>query len=570
MTTPKPVQTRVALYARYSSDVQNCQSVERQFADLEKVATKLGFKLDKRHYFSDRAQSGASLFDRPGLTKDLLDAAKAREFDVVLVEQTDRLARNKADAFYLDDAFKFFNVKLFTPKGEVSDMQLMFESFANADFLEKLAARVKSGHDKIAHEGLIVGRAAYGYDCVPHHIAKAGTKVINEEQAKIVVRVFMEYASGKSPRQIAADLMRDKITSPSGSAYWNFQSIVGGASKKRGMLHNRLYIGVYLKNRFYNVKSPFTGKVITRKAEADDLITAQVPHLRIIDQKLWDAAHALRTKRGHRKFGASGQIKREVVARNQHLLAGLLRCDECNGAMIVTSSDRRGVKRVACSAARHHQNCTHSKTYDLNRLTAAAIDNMCECLTDPDFIKGKAKAKTLEFAKLEKENNGARQAAVKQFDRLDLQIKKLVRALDDMDDIPPEVMASLKAKEIERRGLEERIRLLKAESNVTTLHPNSLKVFAKSIETLHAKLKRTPLDPECRMAFGNIVHSIIVRPTPHGADYDISIYARLSAIVGVDLFPRPRSNQEIVVAEGFGACLQRPAHCIRPIRTMRI
>jgi site-specific DNA recombinase len=332
--------------------------------------------------------------------------------------------------------------------------------------------------------------------------------------------------------------------------HWNFQSIVGGAGKKRGMIHNQLYVGVYLKNRFFNVKNPATGKVITRKADPDDLITAQVPHLRIIDQKLWDAAHKLRIERGNKKFGSSGQVQRAVVPRNQYLLAGLLKCGECNGGMIITASDRQGIKRVACSAAHNRQSCKHAKTYRLDKLTAVAVDNMCTHLTDPEFIKERARAKTVEFARLEKENSGAKQAAQKQFDRIDMQIKKLVRLLDEEEDMPKELLASLRAKEIERKGLEERIRLLAAESNVTTLHPNVINAFGKSIETLHAKLKRNPNDPECRMAFGNIIDGIIVHPTGYDAPYDISLYARLSAVIGVELFPVPRTTKEIVAAEG--------------------
>ena len=375
MASPKLVTaTRAALYARFSSDVQKDRSIADQFSDLEKAARRFGFTLDKRHYYSDRAQSGSSLFDRPGLTRNLIGDSAKHEFDIVLVEATDRLSRSQSDLFWLSDRFKFDNVKLFTPNGEVTDMQLTFDGHSNADMIRKLAVRVKRGHDGIAREGLIPGRCAYGYDLVEH---KPGVKVINRDQAKIVVRVFEEYVSGKSPRAIAADLMRDKIPSPSGTAHWNFQSIVGGMGKKRGLIHNQLYIGVYLKNRFFNVKNPATGKVVTRKADPDDLITAQVQHLRIIEQKLWDAAHKLRNARGNKKFGASGQVQRAVVPRNQHLLAGLLRCAECNGGMIVTASDRNGLKRVACSAAHNRQSCKHAKTYNLDKLTALAIDSMC-------------------------------------------------------------------------------------------------------------------------------------------------------------------------------------------------
>ena len=542
---------RAALYARYSSDVMNDQSIERQFADLEKVAAKFGFSLNPRHYFSDRAQSAATLFDRPGLTRDLLGAAKRREFDVLLVEQTDRLARNKGDAFMLDDNLKFNYVRVFTPAGEVSELQLMFESFANADYLKKLALRVKSGHDKIARNGLIPSRAAYGYDCVTHHLPGevAGRRVINKAQAAIVVRIFTEYVSGVSPRQIAIGLTRDNVPAPNGGKTWNFQSIVGGAGSKRGIIRNRLYIGEYLKNRFYNVKNPENGKIIKRRAETDDLITVQVPHLRIVSQELWDAADKLRTARGNKKIGA-GRVERATIPRKQHLLTGLLRCDECNGPMTITASSRIG-QRVACSAAYNTGSCKHSKSYNLAKLTELAVESMCTHLVDPDFIKRKTRDKAIEFARLEKENSGARQAAVKQFNRLDVQIKKLVRVLEEEDDMPKELLALLKAKEIERKGLEERIRLLAAESNVTTLHPNVIQAFGKNIETLHAKLKRNPADPECRMAFGNIIDSIIVHPTGYRQPYEISLYARLSAIMGIDLFPKHRTNKEILAAEGL-------------------
>jgi site-specific DNA recombinase len=368
--------------------------------------------------------------------------------------------------------------------------------------------------------------------------------VINKERAAVVVRIFTEYANGITPRKIVAGLARDKIPSPSGSAVWNYQGIVGGLHK-RGLIHNRLYVGEVVKNRYRNIKNPETGKRITRKASADDLIVRPVPHLRIIDQTLWKAAHKVRQDRGLQKFGASGYVQRSVISRKQHLLSSLLRCGECNGLMSVTASSR-----IGCSAATYRKTCDHSKTYDLGKLSSHVIGSMCSHLTDPEFIKERAKSKAVEFARLEKENSGARQAAQKQFDRLNIQIARLVAAIEDSDQPVKELMASIKAKEIERVALAERIRLLGAESNVTTLHPHTITAFGKSIETLHAKLKRNADDPECRMAFGNIIDSIIVHPTDKGRPYEISLYARLSAIIGVDLFPPRRSHQEIVAAEG--------------------
>jgi hypothetical protein len=48
LVTPNPAGLRAALYRRYSDDVQNDRSIERQTADLEKAAPRLNLKLDKQ------------------------------------------------------------------------------------------------------------------------------------------------------------------------------------------------------------------------------------------------------------------------------------------------------------------------------------------------------------------------------------------------------------------------------------------------------------------------------------------------------------------------------------------
>ena len=96
-----------------------------------------------------------------------MGAAKKKQFDVVLVEHTDRLSRRRADLFWLADEFKFDGIKIFSPSGEVTSLQLTFDGYTSEDFIEKLARRIRSGHDAVARAGLIPGGAAYGYDCVP-------------------------------------------------------------------------------------------------------------------------------------------------------------------------------------------------------------------------------------------------------------------------------------------------------------------------------------------------------------------------------------------------------------------
>jgi site-specific DNA recombinase len=537
---------RAAIYARFSDERnQKVSSIVDQNTVCDAYARRTNRKVVVR--FDDKGKRGGTMFDRPGL-RDLMDAATRREFDIVIVEHTDRLSRNRADLPAIVEHLNFHNVKLHTQHGEVSDEQLAFDGLSNRSYSKRLAERVKRSHDGLAFKGLIHGSLAYGYCTVKH---KPGERVINADEAKIVVRIFVEYVSGKSPREIAEGLTRDGIPSPSGAERWNFQCIVGG-EHKRGIIRNELYVGIYVKNRFFNIPNPATGKVITRPAEADDLITKPVPHLRIIAQELWDAAHALRKARSSAKFGAAGYV-RASVPRKQHLLSGLIRCGVCSGPFSITASSRKG-QRVSCSAAYNTGSCKHGKTYDLGKLTAFAVDRMDEHLTDPEFLKERAAERVRNFARLEKENSSARQEAEKKRDRLTIKIAKLVRmtADDDQDEVPAEVSEQLKAWHIERKGLLTRIELIKAESNNTALLPSAIKVFAKGVETLAKKLKRHPDDPECHMAFANIVGGVVVHPTANGERYDISLYARLSAIMGgIDLFPAPSTTKEIVAAQGL-------------------
>jgi hypothetical protein len=59
------------------------------------------------------------------------------------------------------------------------------------------------------------------------------------------------------------------------------------------------------------------------------------------------------------------------------------------------------------------------------------------------------------------------------------------------------------------------------------------------------------------MAFANILDGVIVHPTGFGEPYDISLYARISAIAGgVNLFPAQRSAKEMVAQKDFRVSLQ--------------
>ncbi|HEY6847217.1 MAG TPA: recombinase family protein, partial [Terracidiphilus sp.] len=89
---------RCAAYARYSSDLQSPRSIEDQLRICREYARAHGFVFLEEHVYTDEALSGVGA-DRPGLGR-MLDAAlsPARPFDVILLDDSSRLARNTKDA----------------------------------------------------------------------------------------------------------------------------------------------------------------------------------------------------------------------------------------------------------------------------------------------------------------------------------------------------------------------------------------------------------------------------------------------------------------------------------------
>src|SRR3546814_9141129 len=78
---------RIALYARYSSDMQSTSSIDDQFRICRDQAAREKWKVAGT--YKDAAISGASVTLRPGI-QALLQDATAGKFEIVLAEALDR------------------------------------------------------------------------------------------------------------------------------------------------------------------------------------------------------------------------------------------------------------------------------------------------------------------------------------------------------------------------------------------------------------------------------------------------------------------------------------------------
>ena len=155
---------------------------------------------------------------------------------------------------------------------------------------------------------------------------------------------------------------------PSGGK-WNHQVFTAGGGNGKGIIGNRIYIGELVWNTNRSVIDPESEKRNKQKGKPEDLITVQVPHLRIIDQDLRDRAQKVRTER-NRQRNVVRPAKKTIV---RHMLRERLACGVCGGSMKVVWSKAGEDTRVGCVNARERSICANVKSYSLPVIEATVL-----------------------------------------------------------------------------------------------------------------------------------------------------------------------------------------------------
>src|SRR5215471_8563473 len=280
---------RAAIYARYSTENQREASIEDQVRLCTARSAAEGWTVVGT--YTDHALSGANHL-RPGYQQLLADA-RSGAFDVVVAEALDRLSRDQEHVagFYKQLSFCARHHR----RGRDRRAPCRLKGTMNALFLKDLAQKTRRGLEGRVRQGRSGGGICYGYDIAREHDARGelihGGRQINEIQAAVVLRIFTEFANGKSPRRIALDLNREGIAGPQGAG-WGASTINGNAARGTGILNNELYIGRLVWNRLQYVKDPRTGKRVSRLNDPAKHVVQEVPDLQIVPQDLWDRVKA--------------------------------------------------------------------------------------------------------------------------------------------------------------------------------------------------------------------------------------------------------------------------------------
>ena len=345
---------KAGLYIRLSKEDldkdknNNSESVDNQINMLKKYCNEFNYNV--YDIYIDDGFSGTN-FNRPSFNR-LLNDIENKKLDMVIVKDLSRLGRDYIlTGYYLEIWFPNHNVRFISILDNIDTLNnnndyAPFKSIINDMYSKDNSRKIKAALRIKQQMGKWVG------GCTPFGYAQDPTDknhlVINEEEAKIVRKIYSLFASGYSINKISDYLYNHNILTPlvfrninknskySKYGYWSYTTI-------KTILSNQLYTGDLVQNR----RSKINYKIKKLKNnKQDDWIIVKSTHDPIINkEKFNEVQRLLKLNKNTRKNNC-----------NDRLLSGLVYCYDCKKRMsiqknyIVCNTYKKYSKLKLCSS----------------------------------------------------------------------------------------------------------------------------------------------------------------------------------------------------------------------------
>lgn len=310
-----------AAYGRYSSHLQNEQSIEGQFADIYAKAQKEGYTIIKEYV--DEAMTGRN-DNRPAFQQMIKDSKKGI-FEAVFVWAIDRFARNRYLAAIHKHELRKNGVKLIyavenIPEGPEGIMLEGILESAAEYFSEYNTQKSMRGKRETALKGKYNGGGIlWGYK-----LNKDNHYIIDKKVAPIIQNIFKQYAAGVSSIKIAENLNNSGVKTCNNTDWDN--------RKVLQLLKRKGYGGFY--------------------CWSDYCLDGKMPA--IIDKKTFEMVQE-KMKKNKAKAAT-------FKAKDHYVLSGKLYCGKCNSKMVgnrsrVSRKTNQKMSYYICAGKKLYKKC---------------------------------------------------------------------------------------------------------------------------------------------------------------------------------------------------------------------
>lgn len=361
--------TRAAAYARYSTSRQKETSIAAQLKAIQGYCKHKGYQLVGMPYV-DEARSGTNV-SRTAF-QDLLEDARLSRFDVIVVYDLSRGARDIADWFAFRKEMAIQGIQVESATGGIGDIE------DPSDFLQEsvqaavgqfmvMQSRQKSIAAKTirAERGLFGGGIPpLGYDIVD------GRYVINAREAPVIRTIFTMYAQGSSYTDIMYEVDKSGVRGKRGQRLTK--------NTLHYILKNERYAGTFIWNE-YTMRHMHTW--VGKKNEEYVRIENAIPA--IIDKHTFDAVARRMAK------NKKNTLNNTRVKDRHYLLSGIIRCAECGASMAGTTTTSKGYqyKRYTC-ITRHKLKSCALRDIKADALEAHLVGFIRQRILKPEAISG--------------------------------------------------------------------------------------------------------------------------------------------------------------------------------------
>lgn len=321
---------RAVLYARVSGDDRKyaTSGIESQLADCRKYARERGYNIVSEYYETpDKQTSGADWLPE---IEAILKLAQQSAFDVLVVREIDRLARNRFKQMSVEIQLEAHGVKVEYVIGQYEDtaegrlLKGLMGEFAEYE-RQKTMQRTQRGRLRsVAAGNITVGgsKAPYGYRLNTN--GKKNTLEIHETEAEIVRTIFHLYVNElKTVHGIAVYLDEHNIPQPGrGNNHKKMRTKgIWSHGTVSELLSNETYVGRWYYRKTKRIKTP-DGKRRRIKRPKEEWLMVEVPA--IVSEDLFEIAQ--RRKQENLR-------KKRNVKHYTYALSGILTCGYCGNGM---------------------------------------------------------------------------------------------------------------------------------------------------------------------------------------------------------------------------------------------
>lgn len=486
---------RAAIYARFSTDRQKETSLSDQWALLENRAASESWTVVLR--LGDDGISGSTPVASRPAGRELLAAALAGRFDVLLLEGLDRLSRDQVESEQTIRRLELRGIRVvgvsdgYDSSSSARKLHRGMRGLINELYLDDLRAKTHRGLSGQLSRGYHAGGRSYGYRST---FDGNGYRLeVDPEAARIVREIFDRYGAGESCQRIAHDLNRRGVRSPRGGT-WAVSAIYGSPVKGAGILNNEAYVGRVVWNRSQFVKDPDTGRRVRIERPRSEWVTLERPELRIVSAEQWAAVRE-RLFRPQVDGGSKGKGKPPRT-----LFSGLLRCGLCGGAVIAVSRLAYGC------AARKDRGPTVCAGVRASRADtdAALLDHLRGELLSPAALEEFEAEVRAYLAELRREGSGRASAAKARVAEIEAEVGRLTDAIARIG-FSPALADRLRAAETALRAAIEAAPV----PTPSAIVPDALRRYRDALERLPEILGGNP--EEARELLREVVGPMIVR-----------------------------------------------------------